>query len=424
MATVFLHVGLADTGSADLQSHLRMDEERLRAAGVVFPRVGRDGATHDALARLLRTLPDDRDPRFLQLRRTLREELDGFAFAILSSDRFATLSGQPLRQLAGLLDGHRVVVLVYLREHLAHWSLKYERAVVQSNLSGAFDSYFQLARNPFSAVVDRFAETFQRGSLILRLADDDAAPERTIVRDFAAATGCAVLGERVATPRSAPHRVGGNLLFVKRVLNSFLDVRQGARLGADVAALALTEAASGPFLVDAPTARRLADLYAADRTRLARRYGLEIAPRLDACGRSASPDAATLEADWTRLRTKALRQALPLGKLMGQVTLNGGVQAARPAPAGVIAESAPAADSSRAAARVALQQLARRVAVLETDTAGATTHDELARQVDDLKLSFAQLRTTATVELRRQFADYVHAIDAARRIAAATSPGT
>jgi len=422
MATVFLHVGLADTGSAELQSHLRTDEERLRAAGVVFPRVGRDGATHDALARLLRTSSDDRDPRFLQLRRTLREELDGFAVAILSSDRFASLSGQPLRQLAGLLEGHRVVVLAYLREHLAHWSLRYERAVVQSNLSGAFDSWFALARSPFSAMVDRFAETFQRGNLLLRLVDD-AVPGSHVVRDFAAATGCAVLGEHAPAPRPEPPRVGGNLLFVKRVLNSFLDVRQGARFGADVAALALTESASGPFLVDAPTARRLADLYAADRTRLARRYGLEITPRLDAHGHSASPDFATLAADWARLRAKAQRQSLPLGQLMGQVAPSGGMQAPLAAPAA--ASGAPAASAaalSRTAAHAALQQLAGRVAALETETGAAATRDELTRQMDDLKRSLAELRTTATVDLRRQFADYVHAIDAARRIAAAASP--
>jgi hypothetical protein len=59
--------------------------------------------------------------------------------------------------------------------------------------------------------------------------------------------------------------------------------------------------------------------------------------------------------------------------------------------------------------------------VLETETAAVATPEELTRQVGELERSLAALRTTASVDLRRQFADYVHAIDAARRIAAAAS---
>lgn len=118
MADVFLHVGLAKTGTTTIQGALEAHVAQLAAAGVLFP-----GGTHraqrlaayDLLGQRVRG--DDRDVVPGSFRRLI-DEISGYdgSRVVVSEEELSLARPRHVRRIARRLDGHRIFVLIGARD--------------------------------------------------------------------------------------------------------------------------------------------------------------------------------------------------------------------------------------------------------------------------------------------------------------------
>lgn len=318
MADIIIHIGLNKTGTSSIQDFMTMNAPSLLAQGVCYPVSGRETAAHHALSYWIKKLPDDADVLASEPGVALRAEIAQARLAVISSEDLHTQGPRGVRLLARLFEGHRVRVVLYLREHLAYLTSWYQQNVQASHLSSAFDTFCHFTRTPFHVVADRWAEVFGRDKLSLCLYDRSSLVGGDIVRDFARHIG---LGDDLSRftrkPFESNPSVTGNLLFAKRVINNFLDKPTAAGLNDEITALStLRPEFRGALFVDERVGGYVTGMYAADRAKLLQRYDLRIEPWIGARPGQAMPRLASLADDWELLRRESLKRSFAMANFL------------------------------------------------------------------------------------------------------------
>lgn len=118
MTDVYLHVGLAKTGTTTIQAALEANAARLAAAGVLFPGGNHRAqrmAAYDLLGQRVRG--EDRGEATGALRRLVAQVAahDGPS-VVVSEEELSLARPREVRRLVRLLDGHRVFVVVGVRD--------------------------------------------------------------------------------------------------------------------------------------------------------------------------------------------------------------------------------------------------------------------------------------------------------------------
>lgn len=118
MADVFLHVGLAKTGTTTIQAALDEAAERLAAEGVLFPGGGHRAqrqAVYDLLGQRVRG--DERTLVAGSLHRLLEEIAahEGRS-VVVSEEELSLVRPRHVRTVVQALDGHRVFVVIGVRD--------------------------------------------------------------------------------------------------------------------------------------------------------------------------------------------------------------------------------------------------------------------------------------------------------------------
>lgn len=321
MAIVHLHIGLNKTGTSSLQDFFRMNAQALRdEVGLCYPNAGRDGGpAHHALSHWLKSPKGVAAGPDAPMAAALLAELRGAERAVLSSEDFHTHGQRSIEHIAALLQGHDVRVVLYLREHVAYLASWYQQNVQATHLSCAFDTFCYFTRKPLAKVADQWAKVFGRDQVQVALYERAALAGGDIVQDFAQRIG---LGGDVARFARKPYEsnpsVAGNLLFIKRLVNNFLDKPAAAALVDEVTALSrLKPAFRGRMAVDEATVRYVAGMYKADREDLRQRYGLALTPPEGAFEGSPTPDFAALQADWALVMDTARERGFRLADCDG-----------------------------------------------------------------------------------------------------------
>jgi hypothetical protein len=336
MAIVHLHIGLNKTGTSSLQDFFRMNAQALwDEAGLRYPRAGREDATaHHELSRWLKSPKGlDAGPDAPMVA-ALLTELAEARMAVVSSEDFHTHGQRSIDHLAALLRGHDVRVHLYLREHVAYLASWYQQNVQATHLSCAFDTFCFFTRKPLARVADQWVKAFGAGKVRVALYERSALIGGDIVQDFAQHIG---LGGDLARFKRKPYEsnpsVAGNLLFAKRLVNNLLSKPAAAGLVDEITALSkLKPEFRGRMAVDEATVRYVAGMYKADRDDLRQRYGLVVRPPDGALAGHATPDFATLQADWALVMDTARQRGLKLAECAGLVTVG---DCSRLAPPGV-----------------------------------------------------------------------------------------
>lgn len=278
---------------------LSMNSGPLGALGIVYPEHGRMGTAHHNVAKWLKKMPGDADPRQDELGAALCAELANTPRAILSSEEFHTLTGRGVKLLAKLLSGHDVKVYLYVRDHLRYMASWYQQSIQSTHLSLSFDKFCDFAHAPFMAVADRWASSFGQDNVVLRLYDRAALRSKDVVNDLLfEALGIDDLTGFERKPRDSNPSLSGNLLFFKRVINNFLPKAEaGGQLANECTALAnLDPSFSGSILVDDTVAKFVNNIYAGDRAKLDKKYGI-VFPSTKSSGVPV-PDLSRLASDW------------------------------------------------------------------------------------------------------------------------------
>lgn len=318
MADIHLHIGLNKTGTSSLQDFFRMNAQVLwEEAELCYPVAGRgDAPAHHALSKWLKS------PKGMELGAqapmvaALLAELREAKSAVISSEDFHTHGARSIELLAKLLAGHRVSVYLYVREHVAYLSSWYQQNVQATHLSCAFDSFCYFTRKPLAKIADQWAKAFGADRVQVALYDRPQLAGGDIVRDFASQIGLGGDLDRFKRkPYDSNPSVAGNLLFIKRLVNNFHSKPMAASFVDEVTALSrLRPQFQGRMAVDEDTVRYVAGMYKADRQDLQQRYGLRISAAEGPQIGQATPDFATLGADWAWVMETARDRGFAIGR--------------------------------------------------------------------------------------------------------------
>lgn len=315
MADIYLHIGLNKTGTSSLQDFFRMNAQALLNEGVCYPQAGRDAAAHHPLSKWLKS------PKGMALGATapmvagLLDEIRDADKVVISSEDFHTHGPKSIEQLARLFAGHRVHVVLYVREHVAYLASWYQQNVQATHLSCAFDSFCYFTRKPLARIADQWARVFGRDRVMVGLYDRASLIQGDVVQDFAARIGLAGdLRRFERKPYESNPSVTGNLLFIKRLVNNFHRKSVAAGFVDEVTALSkLKPEFQGAMQVDAEVVAYVAGMYKGDRQELHQRFGVTmVAPSGVLPGRP-TPDFSTLRQDWALVMEAARGRGFALG---------------------------------------------------------------------------------------------------------------
>ncbi len=205
MTDVYLHIGLPKTGTTTIQVGLDRAREALASHGVLVP-----GESHDAHRRAAYDLIGQRVPgaeeqvagTFDELVAQLRAH-DGPA-AIVSEEALARARPRQVRRLARSLAGHRLHVVVGVRDLARTLTSAWQQEVV-GGATTPWSEYAAAARDPAAGSVAA-ATSFRLRHDVLRVLDvwataipterlhvvtlpPPGAPRSVLLERFAEATG-------------------------------------------------------------------------------------------------------------------------------------------------------------------------------------------------------------------------------------------
>jgi hypothetical protein len=316
MADILLHIGLNKTGTSSIQDFMNMNAAALLEQGICYPRAGREKTAHHALSKWIKANKNDADALNAPVVESLLNEIEGARLSVLSSEDFHTLSPKGVEMLAAIFKGHRIRVVIYVREHVNYLASWYQQNVQGTHTSLAFDTFCYYNRKPLHMIVDQWAEVFGRKNVSARVYDRAQLVGGDIVQDFLEVVGHSVATAKLQRkPFESNPSVSGNLLFAKRVINNFCTKTQAASYVEEVAALSkLKPRFSGHMRVEADQVDAIGKAYKIDRRVLQRRYGATITEVSGVRDGHATPDFDTLAEDWALVMATAAERGMAIAR--------------------------------------------------------------------------------------------------------------
>lgn len=299
-----VHIGLPKTGSTSLQKALSNNREILHRHGVVYPKIGISGpdrAKHRGLRMVLKGVAPAQEGMTEDWIEKFHDETAGADICILSCEAFSGFRAP--EAFTSLIPQDRTRVVMYVREPVAHTVSSYRNRVRFSNLTMSLWEFAQFFKPRFSGVAERWAAVFGRKNILISLYERDRI-NWDIVSDFANLIGLKELGESLPAMHAYELNpsITGNLLFVKRVMNNFINRKESRSVGGEINDLAyLDRAFIGKMPVNQETVDLIAHRYHEDLQNLERRFGVSIRPRGKPIEAAPYPDPGNLRRDFTRI---------------------------------------------------------------------------------------------------------------------------
>lgn len=301
MADVFLHVGLAKTGTTTIQAALDASTDQLAAAGVLFPGGHRAQrlAAYDLLGQ--RVQGEERGQAAGALRRLLAEvsAYDG-ARVVVSEEELSLARPRQAQRLVRRLDGHRVFVVVGVRDIARTVVSAWQQTVVNGG-TVTWHDFIRSVREQDGAppsegmsfwlrhdvlrVIDAWASAVPEERIRLVTVPPPGAGGTTLLSRFGEATGLP-RDWPGAAPASRNASLGAAEIEVVRRLNESVSGRLNTHQHRFV-----VEAGIRARLVGA-SGRALA--LPAEHTAWARSYGEDLAAELERRGLAVHGDLADL----------------------------------------------------------------------------------------------------------------------------------
>lgn len=314
-----VHIGINKTGTSSLQRAFFDHRAALAELGIVYPEMGIDVASHHDVSRALKGV----DPASLGMPRDWKERLlaecDGAKTCLLSSENFHTIA-DPSKVLA-LCPAGQTRIVVYIREHAAHLVSWYQQAIQSRNTAMTLDEFIEHHALSFLKMIQKWEAAFGPGNVTVRLYDRAALKDGDVISDFCAFLGDGAADVLVGKSQPSNPSVGGNLLFIKRVLNCFVTKAESLSVANEVAGLTnIDPTFAGKVPVSEETLTRIQFLCRKDRAGLNERYGLNMKPRLKPIEGPAFPDWDRLAADFEKIQAESQRKGFKLCRYLDRMT--------------------------------------------------------------------------------------------------------
>lgn len=223
-----LHIGRHKSGTSSLQAYLAAHPERLAAEGIVYPRAGRQGIAHHALAGVLQQRAMREDPQraqttLAQFRLDLGRELAGSTARriLLSSEAFQNGRASDVAQA---FDPAASSVVVYLREQADYVVSSYQQLVHARQHSGPLATYAEAPAVDYDQFLAGWRAAWPASSLQVGVYARQALLRGNMIDDFFARLGIEV--DASDEPQDRNPSIGGALLELKRLLNARLPLER------------------------------------------------------------------------------------------------------------------------------------------------------------------------------------------------------
>jgi hypothetical protein len=202
---IYLHIGWHKTGTTAIQNLLVHNRDELRRqCSMIYPKAGIYNVAHSLPAwglqspardRLLKRIGCARAPEALFRDMADEAAAAGAGSVVLSAEEFSPIHLYSLERLKRCLEGHRVVVIAYVRrqdqylESVYNQSVKFHRSRYMGGVQPYVDRYLKTNQLDYDLYFRKWADVFGKENLRVRVYERDRFPERDVRRDF-----CSLIG--------------------------------------------------------------------------------------------------------------------------------------------------------------------------------------------------------------------------------------
>lgn len=227
MPTYILHIGSAKTGTSALQRFLSLNATRLARHGVLYPRAGRTGSAHHAIAaafnpQLMSGASALQQSRMTAALDALRAETASYpGTVLLSSEGFQNVDPKVLCETFAPASTR---VVVYLRDQLEYAISAYQQQVQVRDVHESLAGYAAPRAVDYDRFLSAWEAAYGREHLVVRAYERTRLLQGDIVHDFMHCAGLPLPAPAAGAPARAPvaelnPSIGGALLEAKRLLN-------------------------------------------------------------------------------------------------------------------------------------------------------------------------------------------------------------
>ena len=318
-----LHIGPNKTGTTSLQHAFNDNREALRGRGVEYPGPAWGHIGQHKFAKFSRgDDPEEIDlPGNWMERFRAETEGSGAETCVVSSEIFFHDSDP--EKVATLFPPGRTRIAIYLREPVSHSVSWYQQWVVNLDVSMSLLEFVDVETSPlfFSDTVRKWSDSFGRENVELRAYDRDALLNGNVVADFANLIQPGL--EEMFSGQNHVYNpsIAGNLLFVKRMLNCFIDSKESRSVKLEMDELSkLDPSFIGRIPVDQAMVNKIASLRGRDIKALEENFGLRLEPRDKPFEAPAWPDQDRLAEDFARIFAEARAKEYKIVPLLERMT--------------------------------------------------------------------------------------------------------
>jgi len=148
-----------------------------------------------------------------RFRKKFIREISDFSNIIVSSESFSNTNN--LRLIKEFFRGFEIITIIYFREILDYYGSAYAQMVQANNYSKSFVEFAKMTRIDYQYLYDRWNEISSK--VVIKYFDKSLLVNNDIISDF---LNNIELNPNYTSPKiNQNYSIGGNLLFVKYILN-------------------------------------------------------------------------------------------------------------------------------------------------------------------------------------------------------------
>ena len=309
---IYVHIGYNKTGTSAIQGFLSRNQEFLDSKGFVYPVSGRgDKPAHHDVAMWIKSKNSKELKKFSY---NLKDEANN-RDVIISSELLHTVSAKTFRNL---FPGDAVIPIAYVRNHIDYINSWYRQGVKSRDMCSSFSDFAFTAKAEMYPRLMAWRSAFDE--MIVRNYSRDSLLNGSSLDQFLFDTmGVSPESTQNLFKQEENASIGGNLLFIKRLLNNFVDYETASseKLQYELLEIAQTDknfqkSVSVPSVV----LENLRGLYLNDVENVKTAFKVDISEEKSSANSYPCPNLETFKEDKKKILEMSLDKGFILGTLI------------------------------------------------------------------------------------------------------------
>lgn len=313
---IYVHIGLNKTGTSAIQGFLLRHPDFLAEHGFIYPESGRNSkpAHHDVASMIqnndkqgLKTFAD-----------SLRSESStkGLEKIIISSELFHTVSPERVK---ALFPGDVVTPIIYVRNHIDYLNSWYRQGVKGRIMCSSFDDFAFVAKAHFYPIISKWNSVFDGKMIVRKYGKQELINGSSLDQIIFDVMGLEPEKTEKLFKQIENISIGGNLLFIKRLLNNFIDYQTATseEMQSELLQIAQTDKFyQSPVEIRGEVVEKLESIYFDDSKNIKKLFGIDISQPENMAEAQPCPNLETFDEDKEKIMAISLEKDFTLGTLI------------------------------------------------------------------------------------------------------------